>query len=103
MTKSSRPSFHIASLFLAAFALALFAGAPARAEIHCAGGHCNCSGDKDCNTMFTSLCTDTGGSCNNDNNTCTCTQKLKTTTGTSGGNKHLPNMAPVNKNLQKAQ
>ena len=56
MTKSSRrSSFHIASLFSAALTLALFTSTPVRAEIHCAGGHCNCSGDKDCNTMFDAL------------------------------------------------
>jgi hypothetical protein len=75
----------------------LFATGPALAEIHCAGGHCNCSGDKDCNTMFTSLCTDTGGSCNNDNNTCTCTQKLKAATGSSGGTK-VPQTGAILKN-----
>jgi hypothetical protein len=89
MIKSNRPS-HIAAAFLAAFALMLFAGAPARAEIDCAGGHCTCSGDKDCNTMFTHLCKDTGGSCNNDNNTCTCTQKLKAATGSGSGGKVVP-------------
>jgi hypothetical protein len=68
-----------------AFVLVLFVGAPGHAEIHCAAGHCNCSGDKDCNTMFTSLCTDTGGSCNNDNNTCTCDQKASVSSGGSGG------------------
>jgi hypothetical protein len=101
MTKSKRPSFHVAAALLAAFILASFASAPARAEIRCAGGHCNCSGDKDCNTMFTSLCTDTGGSCNNDNNTCTCNQKALST---SGGTKKPPKVGPVlkNKNLDKA-
>ncbi len=101
MSKSNWPSFKIPTALLAAIVLMLFASPPVRAEIHCAGGHCNCSGDKDCNTMFTHLCKDTGGSCNNDNNTCTCTQKLKAATGTSGGKKHLPDLAPANKTLKK--
>jgi hypothetical protein len=96
MTKSKRPSYYVAA-FLAAFALALFASAPSQAEIHCAGGQCHCSGDKDCNTMFTSLCKDKGGSCNNDNNTCTCPQALKSpTTGTGG--KRIPKTTGVLQN-----
>ena len=101
MTKSHPPSYRVAIGFLAAFTLALFASAPSQAEIHCAGGHCTCSGDKDCNTMFTSLCKDTGGSCNNDNNTCTCTQKLKAATG---GGKTIPKAAgglKSNKSINK--
>ncbi|MGE5260790.1 MAG: hypothetical protein ACM3MH_07920 [Actinomycetota bacterium] len=85
MTKSKRLSFHLAAALFAAFAFALLTSAPGHAEIHCAAGHCNCSGDKDCNTMFTSLCTDTGGSCNNDNNTCTCNQKASASSGGSSG------------------
>ncbi|HZP09240.1 hypothetical protein [Methyloceanibacter sp.] len=88
MTKSKRPIFHHITALLAFLGLALLAGMPVRAEIHCAGGHCNCSGDKDCNTMFTHLCTDTGGSCNNDNNTCTCTQKAKVLSGGTGTKKN---------------
>jgi hypothetical protein len=38
--------------------------------------------------MFTHLCTDTGGSCNNDNNTCTCTQKAKVLSGGTGTKKN---------------
>lgn len=87
MTRVRRLSFVTS---LACFALfTVIAAGPAGAEINCAGGKCDCSGDKDCNTMFTHLCTDTGGSCNNDNNTCTCTQKLTATSG-SGGKKIVP-------------
>ncbi len=88
MTKSKRPLIQLAAALFACLGLALFASAPGRAEIHCAGGHCNCSGDKDCNTMFEHLCTDTGGSCNNDNNTCTCTQKAKVLSGGTGTKKN---------------
>ena len=94
MTKAHWPSVCFATALFAAFMM--FAG-PARTEIHCAGGHCNCSGDKDCNTMFTHLCTGAGGSCNNDNNTCTCTQKLTATTGGSGSKK-LPQAGTALKN-----
>ncbi|MGH6737327.1 MAG: hypothetical protein ACRECX_14815 [Methyloceanibacter sp.] len=97
MNTFTRSSFRVAMALLAAFILALFVSAPGHAEIHCAGGHCNCSGDKDCNTMFTSLCTDTGGSCNNDNNTCTCTQKAKAATGSLGGTK-VPQAGAIQKN-----
>ena len=100
MTKAHWPSVYVATAFFTAFMM--FAAGPTRAEIHCAGGHCNCSGDKDCNTMFTDLCTDTGGSCNNDNNTCTCTQKLTATTGGSGGKKlPQPGTALKNRNTMK--
>ena len=95
MTKTHRPSFYVAAAVFAAFML--FATGSSRAELNCAGGKCNCSGDKDCNTMFTSLCTDTGGSCNNDNNSCTCTQKLTATTGGSGSKKFPPGV-PLKKN-----
>jgi hypothetical protein len=52
-------------------------------------------------TMFEHLCTDTGGSCNNDNNTCTCTQKLSSTIGGSGTKKHPIVKAPVGKTLNR--
>ena len=104
MNKSNRPSYYVVA-FLAAFALALFSGGPSQAEIHCAGGHCTCSGDKDCNTMFTSLCKDKGGSCNNDNNTCTCPQALKSPTGGTGGGVKPPKGGVITgtKPLLKAQ
>ncbi len=47
--------------------------------------------------MFTDLCTGSGGSCNNDNDTCTCTQKLTATTGGSGS-KHLPQAGALKNN-----
>jgi hypothetical protein len=97
MTKSNR--LHVAAAFLAAFSLALFASAPGYAEIHCAGGHCNCSGDKDCNEMFEHHCSATGGSCNNDNNTCVCTEKATASTG-NPTRKHPVLTAPVNKKGQ---
>jgi hypothetical protein len=102
MTKSRRLSFHLVAALFAAFAFTLFASAPGHAEIHCAAGHCNCSGDKDCNTMFTSLCTDTGGSCNNDNNTCTCNQKASVSSGSSGGKIKKPPVGAVGTNKMKA-
>jgi hypothetical protein len=84
MTKSSR-SFHLAAALLASFSFALITSAPGHAEIHCAGGHCNCSGDKDCNEMFEHHCAPTGGSCNNDKNTCVCTEAKAVSSGNSGG------------------
>jgi hypothetical protein len=102
MIKSSWPSYYVALAFFAAFALALFVSAPTQAEIHCAGGQCHCSGDKDCNTMFTSLCKDTGGSCNNDNNTCTCPQ-AKVSTGGGGKPTTKPGIFKGNKAQMKKQ
>ena len=98
MTKSKRPLIHLATALLAFLGLAVFASAPGRAEIHCAGGHCNCSGDKDCNTMFTHLCTDTGGSCEKTTDTCSCTQKAAVSSGGSGGTikKHPVGAATTN-------
>ena len=38
--------------------------------------------DKDCNEMFEHHCSATGGSCNNDNNTCVCKEaKTKSSSG----------------------
>jgi hypothetical protein len=98
MTTINRPSFHLAAALFAAFVFALFASAPVRAEIHCAGGHCSCTGDKDCNTMFTHLCTDTGGSCEKTTDTCSCTQKAAVSSGGSGGTikKHPVGAATTN-------
>jgi hypothetical protein len=86
MTKSKRPSSRVAVALLAGLSFTLFASAPSFAEIHCAGGHCNCSGDKDCNEMFEHHCSATSGSCNNDNNTCVCEEaKASVGSGSSGG------------------
>ena len=106
MTKSKRPSFRVAAALLAGLAFTLFASAPSFAEIHCAGGHCNCSGDKDCNEMFEHHCSATSGSCNNDNNTCVCEEaKAAVGSGTSGGKitKHPVGQVGVNKKNQSQQ
>jgi hypothetical protein len=98
MLKSKRPSLHVAAALLAAFSLTLFASAPGYAEIHCAGGHCNCSGDKDCNEMFEHHCSATSGSCNNDNNTCVCTEAKAVSSGSSGGTIKKPPIGQVGVN-----
>ena len=105
MTKSKRLSFRVVAAFPLAFVLVLFVSAPSHAEIHCAGGHCNCSGDKDCNEMFEHHCAPTGGSCNNDNNTCVCTEAKAVSSGGTGGkiNKHPIGEAGVNKKSQSQQ
>ncbi len=108
MTKSKRVSFCVAAAFPLAFVLVLFVSAPSHAEIHCAGGHCNCSGDKDCNEMFEHHCAPTGGSCNNDNNTCVCTEakaESSSGSGSSGGkiNKHPIGTMGINKKNQNQQ
>ena len=103
MTKSKRLSFRVAAAFPLAFILVLFVSAPSYAEIHCAGGHCNCSGDKDCNEMFEHHCSATSGSCNNDNNTCVC-EEAKAAVGSSGTggkiNKHPVGTVGTNKMKQ---
>jgi hypothetical protein len=40
-------------------------GIPASLDFHCGGGVCVCSGDRDCNDMFSTICRDPGtdGSC----------------------------------------
>jgi len=102
MTKSKRRSFHVAAVLLAGLALALFSNAPSYAEIHCAGGHCNCSGDKDCNDMFEHHCAPTGGSCNNDNNTCVCTE-AKAVSSSGNGYKNHPVLKAPPKNKSMSQ
>ena len=105
MTKSERPSFHVVAALLACVRSRAVRSAPSYAEIHCAGGHCNCSGDKDCNEMFEHHCAPTGGSCNNDNNTCVCTEAKAVSSGGTGGTikKHPIGQVGVNKKNQSQQ
>src|SRR5262249_3928081 len=98
----SKPSFRLAAALLASFGFAFVVSTPSRAEIHCAGGHCNCSGDKDCNEMFEHHCAPTGASCNNDTNTCVGTEAKPVSSGSSGGTikKHPVGTAGANKMKQ---
>lgn len=55
--------------------------------------------------MFEHHCAPTGGSCNNDNNTCVCTEAKAASSGNSGGKIKKPPIGQVgvNKKNQSQQ
>jgi len=86
---------------LVAIAVGTIAAAPARADYSCKGTSCSCTGDTDCNKMYTNACKDNGG-CNIDKEgtpTCSCTKKESI--GPSPNHPKMP-VAPVGK-LKKSQ
>jgi hypothetical protein len=87
-----------ATLLFAASILGL-TSIPGHAAIHCGGdGYCSCSGDDDCNRMFTDLCTDKGGQCtgSGDSAACTCNQKANVAKGNPNRHPiHTPPRFPV--------
>jgi hypothetical protein len=92
-------------LFLSAIIAALFVlsvgNMPAHATFKCEGTACTCSGDADCNDMFSKSCGKDNGSCTVDNNggtKCSCTKKQNA----SGGKKTTkPTVTKVTSGVNK--
>jgi hypothetical protein len=79
-----KPAATVGATLLFAASILGFMTAPSHAAIHCGGdGYCSCTGDEDCNRMFTDLCTGSGGQCTGSGDTaaCTCNQKANIANG----------------------
>jgi hypothetical protein len=88
-----KPATQVAATLLFAASILGFMSAPSHAAIHCGGdGYCSCSGEEDCNRMFTDLCTGSGGQCTGSGDTaaCTCNQKANI----ANGNPRHPILTP---------
>ena len=80
MIHFKRLPVHVIAAVLATLVY-LTTAAGTRADIVCGATQCTCKNDTECNIMFTSKCSGSGGSCKQDNGgntSCSCTKKAST-------------------------
>jgi hypothetical protein len=93
-----KPAAPVGATLLFAASILGFMTAPSHAAIHCGGdGYCSCTGEEDCNRMFTDLCTGSGGQCTGSGDTaaCTCNQKANIANGNPGHPIFTPPRFPI--------